>query len=215
MSVLVLHGYWRSSAAYRVRIGLNLKGLVYQNVGHDLRRDEQKDPAYRALAPSGLVPAIEYEGQSFTQSLAILEWLDERWPNQPLLPGTPEQRAIVRAMAGTIAADIHPLNNLRILRYLKNELEKPQESIDNWVRHWIAEGFAALELMIDRHGGAFAFGNLPTMADCCIVPQVYNAERVGIDLTPYPRLRAAAETARAHPAFAAAHPSRQPDADPA
>ncbi|WP_116089714.1 maleylacetoacetate isomerase [Sphingomonas crusticola] len=215
MSKLILHGYWRSSAAYRVRIALNLKGLAYDQVGHDLRRGEQKNPAYRAIAPAGLVPAVEYEGQTFIQSLAILEWLEERWPSPALLPGAIEQRAIVRAMAGTIAADIHPLNNLRILKYLKNEFERPQQQIDGWVAHWIDEGFAALEVMIARHGNGFAFGDFPTMADCFVVPQVYNAERVGIDLAPYPQLTAAAATARAHPAFAAAHPDRQPDADPA
>jgi maleylacetoacetate isomerase len=215
MSKLVLHGYWRSSAAYRVRIALNLKQLAYDQVGHDLRRGKQMDPAYRAIAPAGLVPAVEYEGQSFVQSLAILEWLEERWPSPPLLPGPVEQRAVVRAMAATIAADIHPLNNLRILKYLKNEFERSQQQIDTWVARWIGEGFAALEVMIARHGDGFAFADFPTMADCFVVPQVYNAERFGVDMAPYPRLTAAAATARSHPAFVAAHPDRQPDADPA
>jgi maleylpyruvate isomerase len=215
MKRMVLHGYWRSSAVYRVRIALNLKGLDYDQVGHDLRIGEQRDPAYRAIAPAGLVPALEYDGQALVQSLAILEWLEELWPTPPLLPTGAEERAVVRAMATTIAADIHPLNNLRILKYLKNELKEPQEQIDQWVAHWIGEGFTALEVMVARNGGRFAFGDEPGLADCLLVPQVYNAERFGVDLTPYPKLRAAAQVARVHPAFAAAHPDLQPGADAA
>jgi len=213
MSDLILHGYWRSSAAYRVRIALNLKNLDYEQVGHDLRLGEQQNPAYKAIAPAGLVPAIEHDGQAFVQSLAIIEWLEERWPSPPLLPTAIDQRAIVRAMAATIAADIHPLNNLRILKYLKSEFERSQEQIDAWIAHWVREGFAALEVMIARHGAGYAYGDGPTMADCFVVPQVYNAERFGVDLTPFSKLVAAAETARAHPAFAAAHPDRQPGAE--
>ena len=213
MSDLILHGYWRSSAAFRVRIALNLKNLDYEQVGHDLRLGEQQNPAYKAIAPAGLVPAIEHDGQAFVQSLAIIEWLEERWPSPPLLPTAIDRRAIVRAMAATIAADIHPLNNLRILKYLKSEFERSQEQIDAWIAHWIGEGFAALEVMIARHGAGYAYGDGPTMADCFVVPQVYNAERFGVDLTPFPKLVSAAETARAHPAFAAAHPDRQPGAE--
>lgn len=215
MSEIILHGYWRSSAVYRVRIALNLKHLDYQQIGHDLRTGEQNDPAYKAIAPGGLVPAVEHAGHVYVQSLAIIEWLEERWPNAPLLPGAIEQRAIVRAMAATIAADIHPLNNLRILKYLKKEFEREQQQIDGWIAHWIGEGFAALEVLIDRHSDGYAFGDSPTMADCFLVPQVYNAERFGVDLTPYPRLLAAAAKARAHPAFAAAHPDLQPGAETA
>jgi len=213
MSDLILHGYWRSSAVYRVRIALNLKNLDYEQVGHDLRLGEQQNPAYKAIAPAGLVPAIEHDGQAFVQSLAIIEWLEERWPSPPLLPTAIDRRAIVRAMAATIAADIHPLNNLRILKYLKSEFERSQEQIDAWIAHWVSEGFAALEVMIARHGAGYAYGDGPTMADCFVVPQVYNAERFGVDLTPFSKLVAAAETARAHPAFAAAHPDRQPGAE--
>jgi maleylpyruvate isomerase len=215
MSALILHGYWRSSAAYRVRIALNLKALDYTQIDHDLRTGAQKDPAYKAIAPAGLVPAIEYEGHAFVQSLPILEWLEERWPNPPILPGGIEHRAIVRAMAATIGVDIHPLNNLRVLKYLKNEAERSQAEIDRWIAHWIDEGFGALEIMVGRYGEGYAFGDFPTMADCFLVPQVYNAERFKVDLTPFPGIMAAAATARAHPAFAAAHPDRQPDADPA
>ena len=215
MSDILLHGYWRSSAVYRVRIALALKDLDYDQVGHDLRRGEQLEPAYKAIAPAGLVPAIEHGGEAFVQSLAILEWLEERWPNPPLLPAAIEQRAIVRAMAATIAADIHPLNNLRILKYLKSEFDRSPEEIDHWIAHWIREGFTALEVLIGRHGGTFAFGDGPTMADCLLVPQVYNAERFNVDLSAFPRILAAAANARALPAFAAAHPDRQPGAEPA
>lgn len=213
MSDLILHGYWRSSAAYRVRIALNLKRLDYAQVGHDLRRGEQKDPAYRAIAPAGLVPAVEHDGHTFVQSPAIIEWLEERWPEPPLLPDALEHRAIVRAMVATIAADIHPLNNLRILKYLKSEAGRSQEQIDEWIGHWIREGFEALEVMIGRHGAGYAFGDAPGMADCFVVPQVFNAERFGVDLSAFPTLLAAANTARANPAFAAAHPDLQPGAD--
>jgi maleylpyruvate isomerase len=213
MSDILFHGYWRSSAAYRVRIALNLKGLDYEQVDHDLRTGAQQDPAYKAIAPAGLVPAIEHEGQAYIQSLAILEWLEERWPEPALLPRALNERAIVRGMAMTVAADIHPLNNLRILKYLKNELDQPQERIDAWIGHWIQEGFAALEVLVGRYGEGFAFGAAPTIADCFLVPQVFNAERFNVDLASYPKIRAIAEKARVLPAFAAAHPDRQPAAD--
>ncbi len=215
MSSLILHGYWRSSAAYRVRIALNLKQLSYEQVEHDLRAGAQHDAAYKAIAPAGLVPAIEQDDQTFVQSTAILEWLEERWPEPPLLPASPDDRAVVRAMAATIACDIHPLNNLRVLKYLKNNLNRTQEDIDAWIAHWIGTGFEALEVLIGRYGSGFAFGDQPTMADCLLVPQVFNAERFKVDLAGYPKLVAATEQARALPAFVAAHPDRQPDADPA
>jgi maleylpyruvate isomerase len=212
MSDILFHGYWRSSAAYRVRISLNLKGLDYQEVDHDLRTGAQKDPAYTAIAPAGLVPAVEHDGHAYVQSLAILEWLEERWPEPALLPKAMDERAIVRGMALTVAADIHPLNNLRILKYLKNELGQPQEQVDAWIAHWIQEGFAALEVLIARHGKGFAFGATPTIADCFLVPQVFNAERFNVDLSSFPKIVSVAEKARALPAFAAAHPDHQPGA---
>jgi len=212
MSGILFHGYWRSSAAYRVRIALNLKGVDYQEIDHDLRTGAQKYPAYIAIAPAGLVPAVEHDGHAYVQSLAILEWLEERWPEPALLPRSLDGRAIVRGMALTIAADIHPLNNLRILKYLKNELDQPQERIDAWIAHWIKEGFAALEVLVGRHGEGFAFGSTPTIVDCFLVPQVFNAERFNVDLSAFPSIRAAADRARALPAFAAAHPDRQPGA---
>jgi len=208
-----LHDYWRSTAAYRVRIALNLKGLDYSRTAHDLRLGAQRAPAYLEIAPQGLAPALETEDGVLTQSLAILEWLDERYPDPPLLPSEPGPRAIVRAMAEAIACDIHPINNLRVLNRLRADFAATPAQIDAWIAHWIGEGFGALEQLTARHGGAFIFGDAPTMADCCLVPQVYSAERFKVDLSPFPRLLAAADRARALPAFEAAHPSRQADAE--
>jgi maleylpyruvate isomerase len=209
---MILHDYWRSSAAYRVRIGLNLKGVEAASISHDLRIGEQQASAYTAVAPQGLVPALEVDGEALTQSLAILEWLDEVYPQPPFLPRDPLARARVRAMALVVAADIHPVNNLRILKALKHDFGAEQPAIDAWVRRWIADGFAALDVMVGRHGGAFAYGDEPGLADILLVPQWYNAERFALDCTPYPRLAAVMEQARALPAFAAAHPDRQPGA---
>ncbi len=209
---MILHGYWRSGAAYRVRIALALKGVAYDQVTHDLRTGAQASDAYRALNPQALVPALETDGDVLTQSPAILEWLEERYPAPALLPAAPTDRAVVRAMVATVACDIHPLNNLRVLQALRRDLGADEEAVAAWMARWIGEGFAALEVMITRHGRGFAFGDTPTFADCCLVPQVYSAERFAIDLTPYPQLMAAVDRARALPAFQAAHPDRQPDA---
>lgn len=208
-----LHSYWRSTAAYRVRITLNLKRLDYQQVTHDLRAGEQAGAAYAAINPQKLVPTLEADDLVLTQSLAIIEWLDERHPDPPLLPPAPNGRAIVRAMAQTIASDIHPLNNLRVLNRLRADFGADDAAVSAWIAGWIASGFEALELMIGQHGGQFAFGDAPTLADCCLVPQVYSATRFAVDLAPYPRLTSAADRAAALDPFAAAHPSRQPDAD--
>ncbi len=209
---MILHGYWRSSAAYRVRIALALKGVAYEQATHDLRTGAQGTADYRSLNPQALVPAIEADGDVLTQSPAILEWLDERYPSPALLPAGAGDRAIVRAMAATIACDIHPLNNLRVLQALRRDFGADEAAVNAWIARWIAEGFAALEIAIGRHGRGFAFGNTPTIADCCLVPQVYSAERFAVDLAPYPHLVAAAESARSLPAFQVAHPDRQPDA---
>lgn len=209
---VTLHGYWRSSAAYRVRIALNLKGIDYVQVSHDLRAGKQRDADYLAIAPHGLVPALEVEGRTLIESPAILEWIDGQWPEPPLLPGDAHEVAVVRAMAALIGCDIHPLNNLRVLNRLQSRFHASKDQVKEWVRHWIAEGFAPLEQMVARHGAGFAYGSGPTLADCYLVPQLYNAGRFGVDLSTYPRLVAAGEAALALPAVWAAHPDRQPDA---
>lgn len=210
----VLHGYWRATAPYRVRIGLALKGVAYDNVPVDLLAGEQRGEAYRAVNPQGLTPALDIGGRVLTQSLAILEWLDETYPDPALLPAAPIDRATVRAMCGIVACDIHPLNNTRVGRAL-NQLGVEQPKILEWIQGWIRDGFDALEPMVARHGGGFAFGDTPTMADCLLVPQVYSARRYQVDLAAYPAIVAADARATALPAFQAAHPDRQPDARPA
>ena len=211
MSELVLHSAWRASAPYRVRIALNLKGLAYAYAPVNLTSGEQRQDAYRAVNRQSLVPALEVDGRILTQSLAIMEWLEETHPNPPILPADPFDRAVVRAMADIVACDIHPVNNLRILKALA-AAGQDETARNAWVTRWIADGFDALEPMIAEHGGGWAFGGSPTIADCCIVPQVYNARRFGVDLSPWPGITGLAERAQAHPAFADAHPNRQPDA---
>ncbi|MEJ2410210.1 MAG: maleylacetoacetate isomerase [Novosphingobium sp.] len=210
---LVLHGYWRSSAACRVRIALNFKGLGYRQVTHDLRTGAQRDAKYRELAPIGLVPALETDRQVLTQSLAILEWLEERYPDPPLLPDNVLARATVRAMASIVACDIHPINNLRVLKALREELGAGEEAVRDWIARWIGEGFAALETMVSQHAQRFCFGDTPTLADCCLVPQIYNARRFGVALNAYPTLLGIEANCQALDAFAMAAPGGQPDAD--
>jgi maleylpyruvate isomerase len=210
---MILHGYWRSGASYRVRIALNLKGVAYDQAPHDLRQGEQKSADYLALNPQGMVPALEIDGQVLIQSPAILEWLEETHPQPPLLPGDAKDRATVRAMAALIGCDIHPLNNLRVLGSLRRDFNADQATVDAWAARWIAPGFDALETLVERHGAGWSFGDAPTLADCYLIPQFYSARRFNIDLTPWPTLLAVEERALAHPAFAAAHPDRQPDAD--
>jgi maleylacetoacetate isomerase len=205
----ILYDYFRSSAAYRVRIALHLKGVDYETRQVDLRDGEQQSDAYRALNPQGLVPMLEIDGHRLTQSLAIINYLDLRYPNQPLLPAAAPARAHVVAMALTIACDIHPLNNLRVLKYLKNELGHSQDEVDTWYAHWIREGLPALEAMAARGAGKFLFGDGPTGADVCLVPQLYNARRFDVPLDDYPTLLRADANANALDAFAAAHPDRQ------
>ena len=212
---LALHAYWRSGTSYRTRIALNLKGLDYEVRPVNLRTGEQGADAYRALDPQGLVPALEVDGAVLIQSPAILEWLEEAHPAPPLLPKDPLDRAAVRAMAALIGCDVHPLNNLRVLRTLKRELGASDEQLLDWETRWIGDGFAALERLIERGGGGgFCFGDQPTLADCYLVPQVYSAIRFGVDLAPYPLICAVDARARALEAVAAAHPDRQPDAQP-
>ena len=209
--MLTLHGYWRSSAAYRVRIALNLKGIAYTQITYDLRQKAEKAEAYALLNPQKLVPALQTEdGAILTQSLAILEWLEETHPRPALLPENPTDRAHVRAMCGLIACDIHPVNNLRILNALRDDFDAGDTQISQWITRWVSDGFDALETMV---GTRFCFGDAPTLADACLVPQVYNAQRFKIDLSPWPKIRAVAQSCEALPAFAAALPEAQPDAD--
>lgn len=210
---MILHDYWRSGAAYRVRIALALKGLAAEHRAHDLRLGEQRDPAFLALNPQGLVPALEIGPAVLTQSVAIIEWLDETHPEPPLLPGDAIGRAIVRAMTATIACDVHPLGNLRVLKYLKHELDASDERRDAWLARWMGDGLAALDEMAGRHGAGFLYGDRPTMADCCLLPQLYSARRFGVDLAGYHRLLAVEEAMRAIPAVAAAAPEAQPGAE--
>ena len=205
----ILYDYFRSSAAYRVRIALNLKGVDYESRQVDLREGEQKIAGYRALNPQGLVPMLEIDGHRLTQSLAIINYLDLRFPNQPLIPALAAERAHVVAMAMIIACDIHPLNNLRVLKYLKDPLGHSQDEIDAWYAHWIGEGLPALEAMAAPTAGKFLFGNAPTGADVCLIPQLYNARRFNVPLDAYPTLLRADENANALEPFAAAHPDRQ------
>jgi maleylpyruvate isomerase len=212
---LILHGYWRSGTSYRTRIALNIKGVAYEQVPVDLRAGVQRSETFRALNPQGLVPALETADGVLTQSSAILEWLEETYPEPPLLPQAPGERAVVRAMAMAVACDIHPLNNLRVLKYLKDTLAQVQPAIDSWIAHWISQGFAALEMAISRHGGRYAYGDTLTLADCHLVPQFYAAQRYSVDCSAYPRLVESARRAMAEEPVRRAHPDYQPDADPA
>ncbi len=213
MSDIVLHGYWRSSASYRVRIALNFKRVAYRQVTHDLRQDEQRSKSYREIAPHGLVPVLEHGETTLIESPAIIEWIDARWPEPSLIPQDMEAAAIVRAMAALIACDIHPLNNLRVLKALKSDLRASEDQVQAWMTRWMNEGFAALEAMIARHGNGYCFGDRPTIADCYLVPQIYNARRFGVDLTPYPHILPANQASEALAPVRDAHPDRQPDAD--
>jgi len=213
---LVLYTYWRSSAAYRVRIGLELKGLAWEGRPVHLVRDggEQHADAYAALNPQQLVPTLLHDGHAFTQSLAILEYLDERYPQVPLLPADAVGRARVRALAELVACDIHPINNLRVMRYLERRLEALADARTQWTLHWMADGFAAMEAMLagSADTGVFCHGDRPGLADICLLPQLYNAHRFGLDLAPYPTLRRIEAACQALDAFDCARPENQPDA---
>ena len=212
MSRAILHDYYRSSAAYRVRIALNLKGVEYESRPVNLVDGAQKSAEYRSLNPQGLVPMLEIDDHRFTQSMAIIAYLDQTRPDPPLLPADPSDQAHVRAMALTIACDIHPLNNLRVLKYLSGPLRLEQEARDKWYAHWVTEGLEALEAVAAQRSGGFLFGNSPTIADVCLVPQMYNARRFNVPVEPYPILRRAEASANALPAFAQAHPDKQEQA---
>jgi maleylacetoacetate isomerase len=203
-----LYDYHRSSASYRVRIALNLKGIAFERVPIDLAGGRQKEAGYRERNPQGFVPMLEMDGRRITQSLAIIEYLDAVDREPRLLPADPADAAHVRALALTIACDIHPLNNLRVLKYLQGPLAQDEPAKLAWIATWIGEGFAALEALAAPLAGGFLFGDAPTLADICLVPQMYNARRFGVPLDPYPLLVRADAEATAHPAFAAAHPDR-------
>ena len=209
MSRPVLYEAPRSSAAYRARIALNLKGIDYESRQLKLIEGEQQSVEYRELNPQGFVPMLEIDGHRLTQSLAIIVYLDQVFPDPPLVPRDPADGTHARAMALAIACDIHPLNNLRVLKYLKNELGHSQEQVDRWYAHWITEGLTALEAMAKAGAGRFLFGDEPTIADVCLVPQLFNARRFNCPLDDYPTLLRADESASRLDAFAAAHPDKQ------
>lgn len=210
-----LYTYFRSSAAYRVRIALNLKGLEYDAVPVHLVKDggQHKTAEYLALNPQGLVPALQVDGQVLTQSLAIIEYVDETHPSPPLLPADALGRARVRAIAQAVACDIHPVNNLRVLQYLGGRLGLDQAAKDEWYRHWVQTGLQAVESLLaqDSRTGAFCHGDQPGLADCCLVPQVFNAKRFNCDLSALPTIMAITQRCESLAAFAQAAPANQPD----
>jgi maleylacetoacetate isomerase len=210
---MILYDYFRSSAAYRVRIALNLKGLTAERKYIHLRKGDQRGADYRAINAQGLVPTLDLGGVRLTQSLAIIEYLDEKYPEPPLVPRNAEDRAFARAIALSIACDIHPLNNLRILQYLGKQLEVEEPKRDEWYRHWVKEGFDALEKQLAQRSGPYALGTQPTIADVFIVPQVANANRLKVPMDPYPRINAINEACLKLQAFAEARPEVQPDAE--
>ncbi len=214
---LLLYDYWRSSAAYRVRIALNLKGLEYRQLSVHLVRGggEQRQAAYSALNPQQLVPTLLHGELALTQSMSIIEYLDEVFPGIPLLPSDAHARAQCRTLAQLIACEIHPLNNLRVLQYLSGPLGVEDTPKAEWYQHWLHQGFAAFEALLVRYGHTrdYCLGMQPTLADCCLLPQVYNARRFDCDLTPYPLIRQVVQTSEQHPAFIRAYPDNQADAN--
>jgi maleylacetoacetate isomerase len=208
MNEPVLFDYYRSSASYRVRIALNLKGVAYRVVPVNLAAGAQRTDEYKARNPQGFVPMLEEGGQRIIQSLAIIDYLDATRPEPPLMPRDPGERAHVLALALTIACDIHPLNNLRVLKALTGDLGQSEEAKNAWIARWIGEGFSALEALAAPHAGRFLFGDMPGLADICLVPQMYNARRFAVPLDAFPLLTRVDAEALARPAFAAAHPDR-------
>ncbi len=207
-----LYGYWRSSASYRVRIALALKGLAYDQVSINLAQAAQTSVGFKLLNPQGFVPYLIDDTAGLNQSLAIIEYLDELYPDPPLLPGDALARARVRAAALQIACDIHPLNNLRVLKYLRGELALSQEVVDTWYRHWVEEGLGPLEEIAEGATGAYLFGDTVTLADICLAPQMWNARRLQADIARFPKLVEIDKRLNALPAIAAARPEAQPDA---
>jgi maleylacetoacetate isomerase len=209
-----LYTYFRSSAAFRVRIALNLKGLAYEPVFVHLAKGEHRAAAYAKVNPQALLPTLELDdGTRLTQSLAIIEYLDEKHPQKPLLPKDAQERARVRSLSYLIASEIHPLNNLRVLQHLKRALNQSEDQVNAWYRHWIADGLAKLEAELASSKGRFCHGDTPTMADCCLVPQIFNAKRYQSYLAPYPQTMRVFEACMHLEAFDRAQPSKQPDAE--
>jgi maleylacetoacetate isomerase len=213
--IMKLYNYFRSSASFRVRIALELKGLAYDYLPVHLVRGEHRQPGFAAVAPAQLVPALVTDGgESLGQSMAIIEYLDEVHPQPALLPGDPLARAQVRALAQLIACDVHPLNNLRVLRYLVRELKVGEDAKNTWYRHWVRTGLESFEAELARlPASTYCFGDTPTLADCCLVPQVFNGRRFDVDFSGLPRTVAAFEACMALPAFQKAQPSACPDAE--
>lgn len=208
------HGFFRSSSAYRCRIGFRLKSVAYKFAPTPLRSGAHRTPQFRALNPQALLPVLETGTGVFTQSLAILEWLDETFPTPPLLPADTAERAHVRAFALAIACEIHPLQNLRVLGYLRTELGLDEAAVNRWLARWLGDGLAACEAMLEaRPAARFCFGDAPGLADICLVPQMFSADRFGIDTSAFPRLNAVRAACEQLPAFADAAPGRQPDAN--
>jgi maleylacetoacetate isomerase/maleylpyruvate isomerase len=209
-----LYTYFRSSAAFRVRIALNLKGLAYQPIFIHLAKGEHRKPEYSGVYPQGLLPTLVDDGKALSQSLAIMEYLDETRPEPALLPKDALGRARVRSLSLLVACEIHPLNNLRALQYLKRHLGQNEEQINTWYRHWVADGLLKLEADLSRAGtGKFCHGERPTMADCCLVPQIFNAKRYNSDLTPFPTVMRVFDACMKLEAFERAQPDKQPDAE--
>jgi len=209
-----LYSFFRSSAAFRVRIALNLKGVDYETVAVNLPRGLHREAGFLATNPQGTIPVLDDGGTVLWQSLAIIEYLDSQYAEPQLIPTEPVARARVQALAQLIACEIHPLNNLRVLRYLRGELKLDDAAVAAWYRHWIAEGFSGLEALVAQwSGGRYCFGTAVSIADVCLVPQIYNARRFDCDLTPYPTLVRVADGLRAEPEFARAAPEQQPDAE--
>src|SRR5262245_6323291 len=208
-----LYSFFRSSAAYRVRIALNVKDVAYETISVNLPGAEHLAAEFRAMNPQATIPTLDDDGTILWQSLAIIEYLDTRFPSPRLIPAEPVARARVQALAQLIACEIHPLNNLRVLKYLRGELKLDEAAVNKWYSHWIAEAFGPLETLVARYGGGrYCFGDSLSLADVCLVPQLYNARRFSCDVTPYPTLVRIADALSAQPAFAAAAPDRQPDA---
>ena len=204
-----LYGYYRSSAAYRVRIVLNLKGLEYQTMAVNLLEGQQQSEKYHQINPQGLVPTLDVENRKLTQSLAIIEYLEECYPSIPLLPEDPLQKARARSLACQLACDIHPLNNLRVLNYLKGQLQQDEEARLRWYHHWLECGFQALEGQLES--APFSLGETPSIVDACLIPQIYNALRFKLNMSPFPKIIAVNDHCNTLPAFIDAHPDNQPD----